>query len=232
VNISKPVGWVAASAALGLVLTACSSAGGSTGPVANGSPIATARTASATPAPATTAQVAPPKVAAGDVSTAAHPVADGRSLAALPGSSNPSTPSGPQHTGSSLPPLSGPVTYQSVNVPSTYNCAEAGTTYYTPPNIAIGFDVTVLVSSPTLANDLVIAAPNRAPRGLSNASHLVRATALGNGVWQATYRTFASLSEPRFTPVTVSALQATAGGSHYTIAFPSSFTITKDDCHS
>lgn len=126
----------------------------------------------------------------------------------------------------------GPVTYQSANFPHPYNCAEGGTSYYTPPNVTAALDVTVLVTSQTLAKDLVIAAPNRAPRGLSNASQLISSASVGKGVWRATYRTFVALYEPKYTPVTVSALQASANGSRYTIAFSSPVSVTLADCHS
>ena len=229
-GISKPVGAVVAAAALAGLLAACSSAGGSTGPVAGGSKIATAPTPTAT---STTAvpEVVPPTVSPGKVVTnAEHPAPVGRRLTGFGDSS--SAPSQPSHGSPGVPSLSAPVTYESVSVPSLFNCREAGTTYYTPPNIAVGFDVTVLVNSSTLAKDLVIAAPNRAPRGVSNASELISSAQLGKGVWKATYRTFASLYEPRYTPVTVSSLEATAGGARYTIVFPSPVSITRDACHS
>ena len=227
-NISKPVAAAISAAALAGLLAACGSAGGGTGQVAGGQKIATSPTPSATPTTAV-AQVAVPKLTAG-TSDSAHPAPAGRSASGFGDSSG--TASSPSHGSPSAPVLSAPVTYQSVSVPSEFNCQQAGTTYYTPPNVAVGFDVTVLVNSSTLAKDLVIAAPNRAPRGVSNASELISSKALGNGVWQATYRTFASLYEPRYTPVTVNALQATAGGARYTIVFPSPLAITKASCNS
>ena len=78
----------------------------------------------------------------------------------------------------------------------------------------------------------MIVAPNRAPRGLTNSSQAISATALGHGVWRATYRTFVSLYEPKYTPVTLSSLQATGAGAHYTIAFPEPLAVTLTDCHS
>src|SRR3954463_16539254 len=196
VKISNRVVAAAGAAALAGLLAACSSAGGSTGPVAGGRKIATSPTPSATPT-TPVPQVAVPKVTAGNVATgAANPAPAGRSLAGFGDSASaPSGPASPPHGSSSVPALTGPVTYQSVSLPSGYNCTESGTTYYTPPNIAIGFDVTVLVNSSTLVSDLVITAPNRAPPGLSNASKLISSVAFGGGVWKATYRTFASLYE-------------------------------------
>jgi hypothetical protein len=124
------------------------------------------------------------------------------------------------------------VTYESVSFPSPYNCEQSGTTYYTAPNVAIAMDVTVLVNSSTLARNLVVAAPNPAPRGLSNASQWISEDALGNGVWRATYRTYVSLYQPRFNSLTISGLRASAAGSHYAIAFPAPLAVSLRDCHS
>lgn len=232
VNISKPVGGVAVGIALAALLAACSSGGGS-GPIAHETGVDAGPSTSATPSTvAATEPVASAKIAPGDAAVTAKAAPAGRTETSFAGSGRTSTSSVPAHSPSAVPPLTGPVTYQSVDVSPRFNCAEAGTTYYTPPNITIGFDVTVLVTSPSLARDLEIAAPNPAPRGLSNASRLISSSALGNGVWRATYRTFASLYQPRYVPVTVDSLQASLGGNHYTIAFPSPVTITEDECNS
>lgn len=235
VNISKRAAGVAAAAALAALLTACGSTGDDGGVVSGGvgSPSTPASSSSITPTSAVV-QVVPPKPTLPGDSTVARPVSAGRTGANLAGSGTPAnTHSSPTtRTSSSVPPLSGPVTFESVALSSPYNCAESGTSYYTAPNVAVAVDVTVLVTSGSLARNLVIAAPNHAPRGLSNTSQAISSTALGHGVWRATYRTFVSLYEPKYVPVTLSALQATAAGARYTIAFPEPLAISIADCHS
>ena len=90
----------------------------------------------------------------------------------------------------------------------------------------------MLVNSASLATDLSIAAPNAAPRGLSNSSRLVSSSAVSKGVWRATYRTYVALYEPNYVPVSVGALEAAGAGQRYTIAFTSPVTVTLQNCRS
>jgi hypothetical protein len=229
-NVQKAAYGFVGTLALTAVLTACGSSGSS-----NSDSLAQLAGAPApvTVSPAHDNSAPTPSVPAPSTAPAiavtVHPAAagDGQVTAAAP-----KAPSGPSHNASSPVVLTGPVTFSSYSFPRPYNCTESGTTYYTPPNIEVAMDVTVLVNSATLAHDLSITAPNRAPRGLSNTSSLVSSAALGNGVWRSTYRTYVALSEPHYTPFTVSSLAATAGGAKYTIAFPAAVAVTLDDCHS
>jgi hypothetical protein len=129
-----------------------------------------------------------------------------------------------------LPALTTPVTFDFYSYPKPFNCRESGDSYYSGPDASAALDVTVLVKSAALANDLTIAAPNPPIGGLSNASSRVSSSALGHGVWRATYRTYVSLLHPHYTPVTFSSLSASADGSSYTITFSSPITVTLSDC--
>jgi hypothetical protein len=236
VKISKTLAGVATAAALAGLLTACTSASNSAGDNAAPAPsrlsVPSSTSASVSARPSTVARIVSPKPSTGGGSTPAP-----RPVPTRPAAAHSSTPSASaSHPTPASPPapptLSGPVTFSSVAFQSPYNCAESGTGYYTAPNITAAVDVTVLVNSPALARDLVIAAPNRAPRGLSNASQWISATSLGGNVWRATYRTFVALTGPKYTPVTVSSLQASANGTPYTITFSSPLSVTLADCHS
>lgn len=228
-EIGKSVAGAAVAAALASLLTACSSGGG----VAGDANTAPAPAASASHGPTTLARVARP-----DPSTAAGTAAAPRPapapqpapVVAAPAAAS-RTPAAASHP-SARPKPTGPVTFASVAFPKPFDCTQAGTGYYTAPDVTIAVDVTVLVNSAALTKDLVIAAPNRAPSGVSNASQPISAASLGDGVWRATYRTYASLAGPRYTPVTVSALQASDGTRQYAIVFSAPLSVTFADCHS
>ena len=230
-NVQKATLGVVGAVALGALLAACSSSG-------SGQSDSLAALAGA-PAPVTVSPAVnntvptptvPTRNSAAAITVQAHPAPEGQGQVGFGGSAV--APSAPSRGASGSVTLSGPITFSAVSFPGPYDCAESGTTYYNPPNVAVAMDVTVLANSPALANGLTVTAPNPAPRGISNASHLMSSAALGNGVWRATYRTWVSLYQPRFTPVTVSSLAASSGGNGYTITFRSPVTVTIDDCHS
>ncbi|WP_338184807.1 hypothetical protein [Jatrophihabitans sp.] len=226
-KVRYSVAGIAAAAVIAAVLTGCGSSGG--GPP--GLPLTQYAPAPTTSAakPAATHTVTPPKITAAAIEPA-KPVQVGRSDTSFPSVSTPSV----SHATSKpegAPALSSPVTFRSAGFASFSNCSEAGTSYYKPPNISVGMDVTVLAASQQLADGLDITPPNAALRGMSNASTLRSSKALGHGVWQATYRVYTSLYEPDYTPVTISSLRAAAAGSGFTIDFSSPVTVTESDCH-
>ena len=229
-NVQKAVNAAVAAAALTGALAACSSSGSgpSTAPLPG---VSTSIPMSPSPSPTSPARLTrAPALPTGPVYQAsAHPAPRGYTEAGFPDTAG---------TGHAAPapatPVSvtGPVTFSSVSFPRPYDCREAGTSYYSPPNVSVAMDVTVLVTSSMLAHELSIAAPNAAPPGLSNSSQWISSTAVGKGVWRATYRTFVSLYQPQYTPVTVSALSASAAGSGYEIAFGSPVTVSIHSCTS
>jgi hypothetical protein len=226
---SLAIAGVAAAVGLCVLLTACSSSGG--GSSLSLADLATAPSSSAKPTPAVST-VTPPKIVAPSHLSVGKPVSSGRTETSFPPASTPTpTPTHSSSHAAPLPPLTSPVTFESYSYPKPSNCREAGDSYYHGPDVSTAIDVTVLSKSAALAKDLTIAAPNAQVRNMSNDSSLVSSSAVGDGVWRATYQTYVSLYHPAYAPVTISALSASADGSNYTITFASPVTVHLSDCH-